>query len=214
MPETAVDEKGRAMPELNSVVVNKEMFVDLLGQLDQMCEKKVAFDISIEFWGGWLSDEKLKGLVDILNASLCHGVSIYVHNSRSVTDIAMAHLATLRSLQILDINNCKLLTDRCLTSLAGHESLRILNLQWLPKLTDEGLKHLSNLPLLENLVIHMCAHVMGPGIPHLMTLIANNVNHAQSVSSQFVRVDTRVDCQGSYWCFVITRGMHTISAVR
>lgn len=93
---------------------------------------------------------------------------------RMITDDAVAHLSSARSLKKLilgmDFQDSRdLITDVALASLSKVSSLESIGLYY-GKFTDEGLEHLSGLPNLKSLAIPNCRGFTDAGLEHLSKL--------------------------------------------
>lgn len=98
-----------------------------------------------------------------LRALTIHGPSEYGEHPDWLRDGGLAHLARVRTLEVLDLWRCKNVTDAGVAALAGHPALSDLTLgdpdhSWHPG--DAALAALVELPALRRLGLHVCGRVL------------------------------------------------------
>lgn len=87
---------------------------------------------------------------------------------RQVTDVELAHLATLSNLRQLDLPRCHAMTDAGIAHLKNL-SLRSLNLSNCNALTDQGFVHVASISSLRELNVSTC-WISNTGLQHITTL--------------------------------------------
>lgn len=83
-----------------------------------------------------------------------------------ITDEAFKQLASIQTLEKLNISHCKEITDTGLEYLSNHPSLIRLNLAGCRNVSDAGIKHLSTIQTLEKLNISYCKEITDTGLEY------------------------------------------------
>ncbi len=127
-------------------------------------------NIILDFHASYITDDELYFVISKCNKMHNNPkISINLRNC-PITDVGLAHLASLKKLTEVDLGWCKQITDKGLEYLTPLKQLTKLDLQGCKKVTDAGLAHLKSLTQLTELNLYACDKISDTGLAHLKAL--------------------------------------------
>jgi len=84
-----------------------------------------------------------------------------------ISDVGLAHLATMQQLAELQLQGCGGVTDAGLAEVAKMKGLSMLDLHGCESISDSGIDSLSSFPSLRELLLGGCVRVTADGIARL-----------------------------------------------
>jgi len=110
------------------------------------------------------------GLATVGRLSSLQSLSLW--SCSRITDEGVKNLRSLKSLRHLDLAECTKVTDAGLDHVGSLASLQYLDLQECQQITDAGLAHLKNASSLQRLDLRECDSITDAGLAHLRGLVS------------------------------------------
>ena len=141
----------------------------LVSGLDAKCSARVALELRYV-----ATDETVPTLARLGNVvqQLQWRVGREVSDQPGLTDVGLRGLASLASLQSLNLSSCRAITDAGLEYVSRLGSLQSLDLSYCSAITDAGLESVSRLGSLQSLDLSYCDAITLAGAARLQAAVA------------------------------------------